>query len=86
MTFRSTSVHDQIEFSEGPILFIGDLGQLSLRFTFAQCLSSIGSLHDFLIGHQFDNFQLQQPMRGEDPSWYSVLLSIVDDQTHNSWD
>jgi hypothetical protein len=56
---------------------------LSPRFLSAQDLPSIGSSQASFIGHHFNNFQLQQPMGGQDPLWNGVLLSIVDDQTHN---
>jgi hypothetical protein len=39
-----------------------------------------------LIGHRFEDFQLQQPMRGQHPVCNGILLSIVDGKTHNMWD
>jgi hypothetical protein len=83
MTLRSISAHRRIEFGRKPILFVGDLGPLSPQFSFSQYLSSIVPSQAFLIGHQFENFRLQQQMRDQDPMWNGVLLSIVDGQTHS---
>jgi hypothetical protein len=83
MTLRSTSAHDGIGFGGKPILVVEDRWRLSPRCPFTQCLFSIGASQASLLGSQFENFQLQQLMRGQDPAWDNVLPSIVDGQTQN---
>jgi hypothetical protein len=78
VTCCSISVHERIEFGGKPILFIRDLGWLSPWFPFAQPLPSIAPSQTSHIDHQFEDFELQQSMRGQDPVWNGVLLSIAD--------
>jgi hypothetical protein len=83
LALRSISAHGRVEFGGKPILFVGDLRRLSQRFPFPRRLLSISSSQTFLIGLEFENFQLQQPLRGQDHVWNGFLLSIADGQIHN---
>jgi hypothetical protein len=83
LTLQTISAHVRIKFDGKTILFVGDLWQLSPWLPISRYLPFIASSQASLVGPQFENFQLQQPMRREDPMWNDVLLSTGDGQTHS---
>jgi hypothetical protein len=78
LTLQSISAHDRIEFKGKPILVAGDLRQLSSWLPISWSVPSIASSQASVISPPFEHFQLQQPVRSQDPVWNGILLSIVD--------